>query len=72
MDRRVLLTGLLGILVAAPASAHVMTQAPILEEARVETEEVRRGGRGRPSWGRRGGRGKHRGWGRGRGRGRWF
>ena len=60
MDRRVLLAGLLGALVAAPASARVISQAPVLVESKVETEEVRRGGRG--------GRGKKVGWRRGRGR----
>ena len=67
MDRRVLVAGLL----TAPASARVVSQAPVLEEAKVETEEVRRGGRGR---GRRRGRsfaatrGRKVGWRLGRGR----
>lgn len=63
MDRRILIAGLLGALVAAPASARVISQAPVLEEAKVETEQVRRGGRGR---GR--GRGRKVGWRRGRGK----
>lgn len=72
MDRRNLIlggAGLLGaLLFAAPATARIVSQAPVGDEADI-TEEVKRGGKGRGGRGRgwAASRGRKRGWHRGRG-----